>query len=667
MSILENLSEKKNSIKWKVLVLIFFVFVVISILITVLTKWSSDAQLHADMQKKMESISQAFDYNLQEKIFALKMVQNFIVEDLLTQRLFAEGDREGLSELYQNLFDYTLKQKYGVNVFHFHLPPATSFYRVHKPDKFGDDLSAFRKAVLKANASQMVQAGIEIGKYGAAVRVVRPISYNEEHIGTVGIGVDFTALLMKSAKALKIKFALGIDEEVLKTAGFKLNTKTEKIENYLFYAFSDPLTQRLIKGGQISSDIQFNKFENKDYVCSSFDLIDYSGKKIGKVIIAQDVTEQMSLVFINMLKTLGALALAIILLSLGLYIILTRSIFAPLMDTIDNLDAIANGDLTQELDFESNDEIGRLVNSITQMSENLRVMVSGIREKAVSLAGSADEFSSISSGMLSNAENLTQKSSSVSSAAEEMNANMTSVAAAAEQSSININSVVATSEEMTSTVTEISQNTAQAQQIASRAVETATIASDKIKKLGESADDISRVIEVINDIADQTKLLALNATIEAARAGEAGKGFAVVANEVKELARQTNEATLGITAKIKAMQDSTSGTVQEINNISSVISEINEITTGIASAIEEQAVTTKDISGNIGHAALGVVEVTNSVAQAGEATRLIAEDISTLNLETNEVREASEQVGSGVKNMAQLGKDLQQLVEGFKL
>ena len=662
-----NISEKRQSIKWKMMFILFAIFFLIGLILGIVNLNGVEQSMQENMSGKMESIIESFKYTVDSKVNDLKIAQNFILNDQETIRLFENREREKLSEKYLGLFQNTLKPRFKVNIFQFHIPPATSFLRIHKPGKFGDDLSRFRNTVVHANKEKIVQAGIEVGKYGASIRVVYPVENNNIHIGSVELGADYIDLMENVARSLKVNFAIGIDENVLKNAGFKLKTETIKKGNIVYYYFSNKKIQHILNTNEIEKEVRLVELEDKIYANSSFILSDYSQASIGTIVITQDITELMGNAKTAVYKKIALLFLFIFIVAVIIYYILTKSIFSPLLLAVNNLELISRGDLTATLDHNSNDELGRLTQTINDMSSSLKTMVSGIREKAETLSGSAEEFTAISQGMLSNSENLAEKSASVSSAAEEMNVNMSSISAAAEQSSSNIANVVTTTEEMASTVSEISQNTAQAQQIASRAVEAALSASEKINQLGNSAEDISRVIEVINDIADQTKLLALNATIEAARAGEAGKGFAVVANEVKELARQTNEATEGITQKINNMQESAGISVKEINNISSVISEINEITAGIASAVEEQAVTTKDISGNIGHAAQGVSDVTISVSQAGEASKLIAEDIATLNEESNEARQASQQVESGVSNMAQLSKDLKQLVENFKL
>ena len=131
------------------------------------------------------------------------------------------------------------------------------------------------------------------------------------------------------------------------------------------------------------------------------------------------------------------------------------------------------------------------------------------------------------------------------------------------------------------------------------------MSNDRVGGLGQAADEIGKVIEVIQDIAEQTNLLALNATIEAARAGEAGKGFAVVASEVKDLAKQTATATDDIRKRIEGIQsiDRRRGRAPSARS-PAVIGNVNDVARTIAAAVEEQSITTREISQNVSQAAL---------------------------------------------------------------
>jgi methyl-accepting chemotaxis protein len=162
------------------------------------------------------------------------------------------------------------------------------------------------------------------------------------------------------------------------------------------------------------------------------------------------------------------------------------------------------------------------------------------------------------------------------------------------------------------------------------AVAVAQATNQTVAKLGESSQEIGKVIKVITSIAEQTNLLALNATIEAARAGEAGKGFAVVANEVKELAKETAKATEEISQKIEAIQADTKGAVKAIAEISTIIAQINDISNTIASAVEEQTATTNEMGRNLTEASKGVSEIARNitgVATAAQNTSQGAADV----------------------------------------
>lgn len=354
----------------------------------------------------------------------------------------------------------------------------------------------------------------------------------------------------------------------------------------------------------------------------------------------------------------------LIITALGVYV--GRAFAKPLVKMANAAREIADGNLDQHIDHQSNDEIGMLANALNAMTEKLRKMLKDISENAAGLSNSAQNFSEVSAQMLHNATHMKEKSHSVSASAEEMSVNMNTVSAAAEQSSGNVSVVVSATKEMTATINEIAQNSTKAQRISADAVTSVDKASKQVNQLGTAAREISQVIEVILDIAEQTKLLALNATIEAARAGEAGKGFAVVANEVKELAKQTNSASEEIVNKINAMQGATDATVSEIQQINDVISGVNDIIASIATAVEEQSVTTRDIADNVGQAAEGIKDMSVNVSQAASVTNMVASDIMALDQSSHEVESASQQIDGSASELSKMSQKLKTLAENFK-
>jgi methyl-accepting chemotaxis protein len=162
--------------------------------------------------------------------------------------------------------------------------------------------------------------------------------------------------------------------------------------------------------------------------------------------------------------------------------------------------------------------------------------------------------------------------------------------------SMNLQSAVAAVEELVASVSEIAHRASEAAQIAGTGVDLAERTGERLAELELVGTQISRVVEAISVIAEQTSLLALNATLEAARAGEAGKGFAVVASEVKNLAQSSGSASQQVIEQVAAIASGTEVAVASLSSVTDAVGRINGTQTAIAAAVEQQSVTTAEIN-----------------------------------------------------------------------
>ena len=322
---------------------------------------------------------------------------------------------------------------------------------------------------------------------------------------------------------------------------------------------------------------------------------------------------------------LGVLVILVVPPVVALFVLMLELVAKPVKQGESALVRVAEGDLGARLEVRSSDAPGRLALALNTALDSFSDAIRSIRANAQSLAGAAEELTTISTEMYGNAVGTSEQANVVS--------------AASEQVSLNVSTVATATEELGAGIREIARGATQASAVASSAVDVASTTNETVAKLGASSAEIGEVVAVITSIAEQTNLLALNATIEAARAGDAGKGFAVVASEVKELANQTSSATDAIASRITAIQADTATAVDAIERITSIISEINDTQTTIATAVEEQTATTAEIGRNLNEAVKGTAEIASSitgVAQASESTTRGSADI----------REASTQLAS---------------------
>ncbi len=354
-------------------------------------------------------------------------------------------------------------------------------------------------------------------------------------------------------------------------------------------------------------------------------------------------------------------------LALALGIFLSLSITRPLARTMEFVKRMGEGDFSQKLTIDRQDEVGQLAQSMNQMVDQLGGLLKNLTEGVATLSSSATELEAISGQMTTGTAQTSSRAATVAAAAEEMSVSLAQVATTAEQASNNVTVVAAATEEMSATVQEIAHNSEKARIITAQAVSQAAGANQTVDQLGQAAREIGKITETITEISEQTNLLALNATIEAARAGEAGKGFAVVAGEIKDLAQQTAKATEEIRQKIHMIQQSIGGTVAEIGQVSGVIQEVMDIVASTAAAVEEQATTTREIAGNVSQVSVGVQAVTTNVAQSSSAAGEVAKEIAMVDQAAGDMATAGSQVNLSAGDLSKLAERLHEMVAQFKV
>ncbi|ENC6434446.1 methyl-accepting chemotaxis protein [Aeromonas veronii] len=345
----------------------------------------------------------------------------------------------------------------------------------------------------------------------------------------------------------------------------------------------------------------------------------------------------------NMHASLQSSVLVILLIlgiTLAATVIVGNRVTKPLADAVLALNDIANGDgdLTQRLKVQSQDEIGQLASAFNRFVERIQSVVSQVGETSNHLFSAVDKLHHLSEHYDHQMQGHSRETDQVVTAVTEMSSTAQEVAASASNAATATSDAARESDAARGVVSGAINSI-------NRLVGEVHTASGVIEQLAQETAKIGSVVEVIRGIAEQTNLLALNAAIEAARAGEQGRGFAVVADEVRSLAGRTQQSTKeinemlqrlqgGVKQAVEVMQaseDRSQETVQEASHIASsldsmvmAVSTINDMNIQIATAAEEQHAVSEEINKNLVAIQQIVSELTSAAVESNSTTRDLA-------------------------------------------
>ena len=367
----------------------------------------------------------------------------------------------------------------------------------------------------------------------------------------------------------------------------------------------------------------------------------------------QYATEVVNSVSLAIKISIGTIIIATLI--IGLQGFMTRSGIRNSLNHIrDMVGRIeSNLDFTTRMNLRQQDEIGVTAQALDRLLEKLQGNLKSILTSAETVAHSANQMATTSGQVAIASHNQSEAASNMAATIEEMTVSINHVgdrAHEADRISTESGQLAQSGEKIIGqTVTDIDKISA-----------TVNLAAERIHELEQHSQQISSVVAVIKEVADQTNLLALNAAIEAARAGEQGRGFAVVADEVRKSAERTATSTQEIASTIENMR---TGASEVASRMESVVTEVNR---GVASAQEASDAINKIGEGS--NNAVGmVVEISSAIREQASAMTSIAQQVERIAQMSEESSAAADNSEHVAKELDKLAGEMQRIVRAYRL
>lgn len=325
---------------------------------------------------------------------------------------------------------------------------------------------------------------------------------------------------------------------------------------------------------------------------------------------------------------------------------------SAILRLLDELADLADGDLTTTATV-TEDFTGAIADSINYTIDQLRVLVSRINDTSANVSAASEETKQTALHLARASEHQAQEIAGASAAVNEMAVTIDQVSANAAESA----RVAERAVSIAFNGAKVVQNTIHGMDTIREQIQDT---AKRIKRLGESSQEIGDIVSLINDIADQTNILALNAAIQASMAGDAGRGFAVVADEVQRLAERSATATKQIEALVKTIQSDTTAAVTSMEQTTA------EVVRG-ARLAQDAGVALEEIESVSASLAELIQNISNAARQQSTSAGHISNTMNVIQEFTSQTSAGTSATAEAIGRLAQMAIELHESVAGFKL
>ena len=563
--------------------------------------------------------------------------------------------------------------------------------------------SLWFKRAAKTSLGEVFISDINISNYSekAEMLISSPVYYNGEFKGIIAVIYDWDLMqkILKEKEYGKTGFAFIIDNNgfIVSHPDFSLKNPVQ-ISEKKFGKLSEETISKIYNGESGFANYTFKGIKHYLYHTKLFiGNLQYSFAAIIPIdeflFMANKIKMFAENKFNIIVRTIFISLIVWVCVAIAIGIFTSRSISNPVISVIDFAKTVSEGDLSIMMQENRKDEIGILTGAINSMVQSFRNIVSDVIANASSLSKSAENMLNIAEIMTDTTEQMSNQTKIVAEASKKMTTNVNSIASAIEYMSNNINSITDSTSKMSESMTFVSKfveqmsfsmknigdNAKKGAYISEEAVNKSNMASNTIKKLGESAEKISGITTLIKHISVRTKTLAINASIEASTAGDSGDGFSVISSDIKKFADQSAHASNEIATNISNVEKNIIQAIEAIENVTSINNEMNQSSQKITLAVDKQTKRSDEIVNHIKQTRsnasnianemnelnVGIENIVHNAGNAASGSGEITENIQGLNVAAMHINESAIQVSKSAAELDRLSGDLQKLVEIF--